>query len=167
MKKIFIYFFLFLLSCNSVTEKAIHYNNKLVYNQNILIKLMDNIDLCLKDTACDVKFFYDSAVKLNTILIEEAVNLEPFEGDTMFKYKYKQLLYEYLLVLQKNYKKIIDLHKLLEKKIYSINDDSLTKILTIFKELYDDLNNRIEKVNLDFKEYQKKFAEKYNFKLEY
>ncbi|MCX7954470.1 MAG: hypothetical protein N3A01_04680 [Bacteroidales bacterium] len=152
-----------LFSCAVNTDEAIKYNNDLVKKQINLVKLLDKLDECFKDTSCNVKLMYDSIFRLTHIYLDSLKKIEDFNGDSTLRIQFKKLLESYKHVLESDYKSLITLYYSIDSIEY--NEDTIKMLEKKAKELYDSLNDKIRNANNQFIEHQKKFAEKYGFNL--
>lgn len=165
MKKIscFITLTFFIVSCSSKKEEAIIYNNNLVNKQIKLVNLIDKLDECFQDTNCNVKILYDSLCRTTINYIDSLKTIDNFEGDSTLKVQFKNLLSLYRKVIENDYKQLIDLYFSIDS--LDFNEDTIKLLEKRAKILYDSINNKIKSANDRFIVYQKKFAEKYGFKL--
>ncbi len=156
---ILIFLLIFFAGCSPTPKKASEYNNKLIRQQRNVVAKMD--DLVSSFSTYDPKEMneaYDNLVRAIDQAIDSVENMKDFYGDDQFKTKTLELLNVYKSVTENEFRTVLNLLSKPENKY--TNDDA-----RIVSETMLQAKMKINKANQSFKEYQNKFADKYNLKL--
>ncbi|OQX98380.1 MAG: hypothetical protein B6I20_11130 [Bacteroidetes bacterium 4572_117] len=147
------------ISCQPTTEEAKKYNDGIIEQQNLINKkfseLINSYDAYIPEEM-DIK--YNEVLKQINIAIDYTSNIQGFEDDAYFKEGAKTLFNSYKEVLENEQKSIIDLYKLPENEY---GEEQVKEV----ERLRDQGNKKIDEIFGEMELVQKKFAEKYHFKI--
>ena len=163
MKNILKLFFLlivfYLASCKPSPQKASEYNNLLVKHQRAVINKFD--DLIASFTTYNAQAMqeaYNALIKQIDFSLKELEQIKSFDGDTEFRDKTIELLEFYRKIAQTKLKQTMVLLSKPEKDYTTQDASQVSKIMS-------EVHNEISIKNKEYKEYQRKFAQKYNLSL--
>ncbi|PLX07222.1 MAG: hypothetical protein C0596_11940 [Marinilabiliales bacterium] len=152
---------LVIFACGPIatTETAVEYNDEMIDVQTdvdqALVDLLDEIDLGDEESILDAQ---DEALKVIKDAEKKVDEMDDFDGKDDYKKAMKDLLKMYKDIVENELTEVID---------YTIYYDDLTDDeWDYFYELYDSALEKYEEAFDEFTEFQKDFAEEWDFVLE-
>lgn len=155
---IFLIFGLFVLSCSSesVTKRAIDYNDAIVTEQNNIVSRIVEMSNALSDPKLSEKYRMNVVEQCDKS-ISLVSDMGSFEGDAAMRDAALDLFKFYREVADNQFKVIVQIYALAE-----LNDDDYNRLYLLEAEI----SKLEEPYDLAFKQAQKAFSEKYKLRLQ-
>jgi hypothetical protein len=158
---LFAIFAMVLTSCGLAKEEAISYNDNIINEQVAIIDKIDKLYDALKDYTnhYGMDYAYSEALKQVETGTGIVSKMDKFDGNAEFRDEALKLFGTYKSVLQNELQRMADISKL-------SNDSFTTDAEAEFNKLNDISVKKLDEAEKEFAEFQKNFANKYNFEIE-
>ncbi len=146
-------------SCGPTPNDAVEYNDKIIAQQNRIVKKEDAFLTALEGSAADMKAAYDSLIGQVAASISATAALGEFDGKKDFMDASIKMLNLYKGVVETDYKVLVDILSKSQDEITDADQETYNAAI-------QSADEKLKKANQDLEDAQNAFSKAYKFDID-